>query len=132
VLAIATAVLLACGDDEDPQASFCDAASDTESFEAIFADFDPADVPSAIEAFSEARDREIELRRDAPDAVRADIDLLVQFLDDLVEGLEDIDPESTSRPAVYDEISTQFDQVEAASARIETYVTANCPPPEDG
>lgn len=118
--------LAACSGDDDPQATFCDAASDTDSFEAIFADFDPADTDAALEAFRTARDTEIDLRRDAPEAVRADIDLLVQFLDDLVEGLEDVDTTSTGRPAIYDEISTDFDQIEAASARIETYVKANC------
>lgn len=126
-VALGAATLAACsGDDDDPQAAFCDAASDTESFEAIFEDFDPADVPSALEAFRTARDTEIALRRDAPEAVRADIDLLVQFLDDLVDGLEAIEPDTTERPAIYEEISTDFDQIEAASDRIETYVTANC------
>ncbi|WP_436792794.1 hypothetical protein [Actinospongicola halichondriae] len=118
--------MAACGGDDDPQMAFCDAASDTDSFEAIFADFDPADTDAALEAFRTARDTEIDLRRDAPEAVRADIDLLVQFLDDLVEGLEDLDTSSTGRPAIYDEISTEFDQIEAASGRIETYVKANC------
>ncbi len=124
--AIAVGALAGCGGDSDGQSAFCDAASDTESFEAIFADFDPNDTESALEAFREARDTEIELRRDAPDAIRADIDLLVQFLDDLVEGLEAVDTTSTDRPTIYDEISTDFDQIEAASSRIETYVTANC------
>lgn len=125
-LALVVAPLAACGDDADDQSAFCDAASDTESFEAIFADFDPTDTDSAIAAFRKARDTEIELRRDAPDAIRADIDLLVQFLDDLVEGLEAVDTTATERPAIYDEISTEFDQIEAASGRIETYVKANC------
>ncbi len=125
-LALVVAPLAACGDDSDDQSAFCDAASDTESFEAIFADFDPTDTESAIAAFRKARDTEIDLRRDAPDAIRADIDLLVQFLDDLVEGLEAVDTTATERPAIYDEISTEFDQIEAASGRIETYVKANC------
>ncbi len=125
-VACGLASLAACGDDADPQARFCAAASDTESFEAIFSDFDPADNDAALDAFRTARETEIGLRRDAPDAVRADIDLLVQFLDDLVEGLEDLDTSSTGRPAIYDEISTEFDQIEAASGRIETYVRANC------
>ena len=125
-LALATAPLAGCGGDSDGQSAFCDAASDTESFEAIFADFDPTDTESAIAAFRRARDTEIDLRRDAPEALRADIDLLVQFLDDLVEGLEAVDTSADERPAIYDEISTDFDQIEAASGRIETYVKANC------
>lgn len=126
VAACVAVLLLACSDDEGGREAFCRAASDTASFEAIFEDFDPDDVPGAIEAFRQARDAEIELRRDAPEEIRSDIDLLVQFLDDLVEGLEEVDPEAEGRPPVYDEMRTRFDQVEAASKRIEDYVTANC------
>lgn len=125
-IALVAAPLAGCSGDADDQSAFCRAASDTASFEAIFADFDPTDTESAIAAFRAARDTEIDLRRDAPDAIRADIDLLVQFLDDLVEGLEAVDTTATERPAIYDEISQEVDQIEAASGRIETYVKANC------
>lgn len=127
VVAVCIAVsLVACRDGGGDQDAFCAAATDTASFEAIFEGFEPDDVPAAREAFRQARDAEIELRRDAPEEIRSDIDLLVQFLDDLVEGLEDVDPQATGRPAVYDEMRTRFDQVEAASKRIEDYVAANC------
>ena len=127
ILAAALAlVVIGCGDDRSADEAFCDDASDTGRFEEIFADFDPTDTESAIAAFRRARDTEIDLRRDAPEAIRADIDLLVQFLDDLVEGLEAVDTSADERPAIYDEISQEVDQIEAASGRIETYVKANC------
>ena len=119
--------MIGCGDDRSADEAFCDDASDTGRFEEIFADFDPDDVEAALSAYQEALETEIELRRDAPEAIRADIDVLVQFLDTLVEGLEAADPTSPSRPAIYDEIRTEFDKVEAASERIETYVSSNCP-----
>ncbi len=126
VVALAVSFALGCSDEPDAQEAFCEDAREATSLSSVFEDFDPDDVPSATEAFRNARDAEIELRRDAPEAVRADIDLLVQFLDDLVEGLERADPESGQRPAVYEEMRTEFDRVEAASERIEDYVSANC------
>ena len=79
-----------------------------------------------LAAFCAALDTEEALRADAPDAVRADIDVLVRFFEDLVDGLEQVEPGSDERPAIYDEIRTRFDQVEAASTRIRTYVETNC------
>lgn len=112
-------------DDGDLEA-FCAAASDTERFQTVFDDLDPTDVDAAIAAFEEARATENELRSSAPEAVRADVDVLIRFFDDLIDGLEAADPDSTGRPAVYDELRPRFDQVEAASDRIELYVSTNC------
>lgn len=118
----------ACGDNGDDRSAFCRRATDTDSFATTFAGFDPDDVEAARETLTEARDVEIRLRRDAPEAIRADLDLLVQFFDDLVEGLENVDPDAEERPVIYDEVATRIDEIESASERIETYVEANCPP----
>lgn len=126
VVAMSALVLAGCGDDGDSATAFCTAATDVESFAAVFESFDPDDHDAALDAFREARSIEIELRRHAPDAVRADLDLLVQFLDDVVEGLEAADPDADERPAIYDKVATRIDQIEAASDRVETYVDANC------
>ncbi len=131
MLAVALAVLGAgsCSDDDggggDPQA-FCDAAADSATFEAVFADFDPTDVDSAITKIRTARDAEEDLRSVAPEAVQADVDLLVRYLEDLLEGLESPEATADDRPPVYDELRARADQVDAASARIDLYVSTNC------
>ena len=118
--------LAGCSDDDGDLAAFCAAATDTASFDGLFADLEPRDVDEAIITFRAALDTEEALRADAPDAVRADIDVLGRFFEDLVDGLEQVEPGSDERPAIYDEIRTRFDQVEAASTRIRTYVETNC------
>lgn len=117
----------ACSDDGSDQAAFCARSLDTSNFADTFADdFDATDVPAALAAFQTARDELQALRDLAPEAVRADIDVLLDYLDQLIAGLEAADPESDKRPAVYDELRGRADEVEAASGRIEQYVAANC------
>ena len=121
--------LAACNGDEtadgDPEA-FCDAAADAQEYEKLFDGMDPNDVEEATATFEEALAAERQLRDDAPGAIRADVDILVRFFEDLLAGLETEDPNSPERPSVYEELRPRFDQVEAASTRIERYVDANC------
>ena len=120
------ALTTACSDDDGDLAAFCAAATDTSQFRGLFDDLEPRDVEGATATFRAALETEEALRADAPDAVRPDIDVLVRFFEDLVEGLEQVEPGSEERPAVYDEVRSRFDQVEAASTRVSTYVEANC------
>lgn len=124
---VLAATLTACSDDgADPEA-FCARSLDTSHFAGIFDDeFDPENVTEALAAFGEARDEEQALRDLAPEAVRSDIDVLIDYLDQLIEGLEAVDPDSAERPAVYDELRGRQDEINAASARIDQYVSANC------
>lgn len=126
-VSLAAALLVAgCSEDDGDLEAFCAAANDTGRFQDIFDGLDPDDVEGARTTFEAALDTERRLRADAPAAVRSDIDVLVGFFEDLVEGLEDADPARDERPPVYDQIRSRFDQVETASARITTYVESNC------
>ena len=122
----AAVALVACSDDGGDQEAFCAAATDRTRFESTFEGLDPADVDEAISMFQEARESEQELRSTAPEAVRADIDVLIKYLDDLVDGLETTDTPDGERPPIYDELQSRSDQVEAASARLRLYVETNC------
>lgn len=127
-MAALTAMLGACSSDEgsgDPEA-FCAEATEAAQLEELFADLDPTDVDAALATFTEARETEAELRSLAPEAVRSDVDILVDFLDDLIEGLETEVVSDGERPSVYDDLQPRFDQIEAASATLERYVETNC------
>ena len=131
-LALAGAVAVsvsvgACSDDDAPDPmAFCEAATETERFATMFDGLDPADVEGAIETFSAARETEEELRSLAPEAVQSDIGVIIRFLDDVLEGLRSPEATAGERPPIYDELRPRFDQVEAASDRIELYVSTNC------
>ena len=122
----ATLVLGACSDDGGDQEAFCETATDTARFESTFDGMDPTDVDVAVTMFRDARDAEEQLRSTAPAAVRADIDVLISYLDDLLDGLESADASEGGRPAIYDELQPRTDQVEAASSRLQLYVETNC------
>lgn len=124
-LAVA-ALTAACSDNGGDVATFCTAATDTARFEDVFDELDPTDIDAAIATFEQARNAQIELRTDAPGEVRQDIDVQVNFLDELIEGLQAADPASDERPDVYADLRPRFDEVEAAGNRLERWVDANC------
>lgn len=131
---VAVAAFTACGDSDEDRAdptAFCAAATDVDRLEDLFAELDLTDLDRSIVAFSEARDIERDLRRTAPDAVRSDLEILVTFFEDLVEGLETTDTSTDvggepGNPPIYEELRPRFAQIGAASDRVELYVTTNC------
>lgn len=131
-VAVTLAGLLAagCGDDgggSGDLVAFCEAAVDHERFETMFDDLDPADVDGARAAFVEAREAQAQLRAVAPEAARGDIDVVIAFVDDLIEGLElAASTDEQSRPSVYQSLRPRFDEVEAAGDRLDLYVDTNC------
>jgi hypothetical protein len=126
VVVVLAALTTACRDDGADTAAFCAAAADSQRFGATFDGLDPTDVDAALVAYESARRTEMELRAVAPDAVRADVDVLVGFFEDLIAGLRTADPASVRRPSVYADLRPRYDQVEAASERITLYVETNC------
>lgn len=130
-LLVATLALVggACSDDEGGGnlAAFCEAAADTQRFETVFDDLDPTNVEAARETFRTARDAQDGLRDLAPEAARADIDVVIAFVDDLVAGLQPgRDVDEHGRPSVYQALRPRFDEVEAAGDRLGIYVESNC------
>jgi hypothetical protein len=117
-----------CSDDDPGDlAAFCAAVADQDRFEAVFDELDPADVDGARTAFERARAEQAELRDLAPEAARGDVEVVISFVDDLIEGLE---PRSSvdelGRPRVYQSLRPRFDEVEAAGDRLGVYVESNC------
>lgn len=124
----AGAMLVACSDDGggDDLAAFCATSADTGALAQRFATLDPRDVPTALATFTDALDAERRLADLAPEAIAADVEVLVEFLEDLVAGLDATDPEAPT-PAIYEDLAPRSEAVTAASGRIEGFVEANCP-----
>ena len=116
------------GDDDGDLATFC-ARAEAAGVEDRFTGLDPTDVDAALPAFRAALDAERELADVAPPAARRDVEVLVDYLDDLVAGLEDAADQGAGgdvRPDVYDDLAPRADQVEAAGDRLELFVAASC------
>lgn len=126
VLAVATLVGACGGGDGTDLEAFCARAADTGAFEAAFADLDPTQIDETVETFTAAREAQRELRGDAPARVRRDLDVLIGFVDDLVERLEAVDRERGDARAVYEDLASRFDAVESASDRLALFVRVEC------
>jgi hypothetical protein len=129
LLAAIAVIATACNDDGDDGdlAAFCEAADDTQRFEAVFDDLDPTNVEAAEATFRSARDAQEALRDLAPEAARGDIEVVIAFVDDLIAGLQpggSVDEQG--RPSVYQSLRPRFDEVEAAGDRLRVYVESNC------
>jgi hypothetical protein len=128
LLLAALAVGGGCSDDDDGNlAAFCDAAEDTQRFEAVFDDLDPTNVEAAEATFRTARDAQEALRDLAPEAARGDVEIVIAFVDDLIAGLQPGGAvDEHGRPNVYQSLRPRFDEVEAAGDRLRVYVESNC------
>jgi hypothetical protein len=127
LLAAIAVIATACNDDDGDLAAFCEAADDTQRFEAVFDDLDPTNVEAAEATFRSARDAQEALRDLAPEAARGDIEVVIAFVDDLIAGLQpggSVDEQG--RPSVYQSLRPRFDEVEAAGDRLRVYVESNC------
>jgi len=127
-LLVALPLLGGCGDDGSGDLeAFCAAAADRERFEAVFDDLDPTDVDAARATFEQARAEQEALRDLAPDAAREDVEVVLAFVEDLIDGLEPGGGrDERGRPSVYQSLRPRFDEVEAAGERLQTYVETSC------
>jgi hypothetical protein len=125
---VAVLGLAGCSDDEPGDlAAFCDAVGDQDRFEAVFDELDPTDVAAARATFEQARAEQQALRDLAPSAARGDIDVVLAFVDDLIEGLEPAsEVDDQGRPSVYQSLRPRFEEVEAAGDRLRVYVESSC------
>lgn len=129
LVAVLALVATSCTDDDGAGdlAAFCDAAEDSQRFEAVFDDLDPTNVEAARETFRTARETQAALRDLAPEAARGDIEVVLAFVDDLIAGLQPgRDVDEHGRPSVYQSLRPRFDEVEAAGDRLRVYVESNC------
>ncbi len=127
ILLVTSGALTACGnDDQGDLTAFCSLVTDRSQITDTFSGLDPDNVDAALETFRSARETQARLRDLAPGAARADIDTVLSFVDDVIAGLEQADPESSEPPAVYTDLKPRFDEVEAASQRLNRYVDSNC------
>lgn len=134
VVALAGAAAGCNTDDAGDLEAFCEAV-DLETVRPAFA-LDPVevDVDAALAQFRAAAVSERRLRSLAPPEARDDLDVLIEFVDDLVAGLEahQVSPPTTGdsgrvpAPVVFDELQPRFADVEAAGTRLSDYVTTHC------
>lgn len=126
VTVAACGALGACSDDSPSREAFCAAAIEARSDTALFADFDPENPDAAIIDLNAALVVQRSLREKAPKAVRSDLDVVIDFVDDLVAGLSAGDA-GVGRPEIYEQLLPRHGEVTEAAARLERYLDEACP-----
>lgn len=85
---LGVALLPACRDDGGSAQDLCSALVDTEGISTQLQGFDPTDRDGALDLLRPARVTLGELRNEAPDEVRDDLQVEIDYVQALIEGLE--------------------------------------------
>lgn len=123
----ASALLAACsgGGSSSPEA-LCEAMADTEVTGALEG-FDPTDPERALEQLRSARVTLGELLDDAPDEVRDDLQVEVDYVQALVDALEGVAPGDATESALQVQAVTDAHPgVDEAAASLAAFAEREC------
>jgi len=127
LVALALAVT-ACGDDEDPTAAdLCDALADAEGVATRFQGFDPTDPEAALAQLRPARITLGDLLDEAPEEARADLATEIDYLQDLIEALEELEPGDAAAAAIaVQSVTADHPDVGAAADDLAAFAQREC------
>ena len=116
-----------CGGDEGSAKELCTALRANPGVAATFTGFDPSDPRRALEQLRSARVTLGELRDAAPGDVRDDLDVEIDYVQALIEGLEQVDDgDATAAVEVVRQVTAEHPQVPDASAALAAYSAESC------
>lgn len=123
-------VVASCSDDGGSPEAFCAALADADGLATTFQGFDPTDPEVALEQLRGARVVLGDLLDDAPDEVRADLQLEVDYTQALIEALEDVPADDPTEAALQvQSVTDAHPGVDTASADLASYAARECTAP---
>ena len=128
VLAALVGAAGGCSDDEAGSAEeLCAAVGDGRAFTDTFEGFDPTDTDTALEQLRAARVRLGELRDVAPSEVRGDLTVEIDYVQALIEVLEDVDPnDPTAAVGRVQQVTDEHPDVQQAADRLAAWTETTC------
>jgi hypothetical protein len=119
--------LAACSDDSGSAEALCRAVADGDGITSVFQGFDPTDPEAALETVREARVVLGDLVDDAPDDVRDDLEVEIDYLQGLIEALEQVEPGDPTEAALQVQaVADAHPKVPAAAAALTTFAEREC------
>jgi hypothetical protein len=116
--------LVACGGDDEADA-FCDRATEVEEAGTALQGLNPQDVEGAKSALADANAKVQEAAAAAPDEIRADVDRVASFIDDLSNQLQDVQqPQDFLQIA--EDLQANVQELQEASDNVDAYIQDNC------
>ncbi len=126
VAVVAALALASCSNDEGSVRRLCDTLAG-EDYASTFAGFDPTDPEGALDRFRTARVALGELHDDAPDEVRDEIQIEIDYLQALIDSLEGVEPGDATESALrIQSVTDAHPDVEQAAADLEAFSDEEC------
>lgn len=120
-------LLAACGGDEGSTEELCAALRANPAVASTFTGFDPSDPRHALEQLRSARVALGELRDAAPGAVRDELDVEIDYVQALIDGLEQVDDgDATAAVEAVRQVTEAHPKVSDASASLAAYSSEHC------
>lgn len=127
-VAIATAIG-SCGGAEGSTEELCEIVRTDRTISTVFAGFDPTDTERSLEQLRAARVTLGELRAAAPDEVRDDLDVEIDYVQALVDGLEGVEGGDAGMAVeVVRGVTAEHPGVADAAAALAAYSAKRCEP----
>ena len=115
-----------CSDDGSAE-QLCDRLGDGRSFQATVEGFDPTDTDNALEQLRAARVQLGELREVAPGEVRDDLSVEIDYVQALIEAMEEVGPnDPTEAVDAARRITAEHPDVQQAADRLEAWAETTC------
>ena len=124
---LALSVVAACSGDGGSAGDLCRALAGTEGITTQLQGFDPTDRDGALDLLRPARVTLGELRNEAPDEVRDDLQVEIDYVQSLIEGLEQVpagDPAAAA--TAVQAVTDAHPDVADASARLQAFADREC------
>ena len=127
VAAFAVLAVMACADDEGSAEELCEAVADTGDLASTFQGFDPTDPEVALDQLRSARVALGDLLAVAPEEVEDDIQVEIDYVQALIEALEDVPPGDATESALQvQSVTDAHPGVDEASANLAAFAAEEC------
>ena len=113
--------------DEGSSAALCEELASSEGIASTFQGFDPTDPEVALDQLRSARVTLGNLYDDAPDQVRDDLEIEVDYVQALIDALEQVPAGDATESALrIQAVTDAHPEVEAAAAELAAYAEEEC------
>ena len=124
---VAIVILVACNDDSGSPEALCQAVAEGDGITTLFQGFDPSDPEAALETLRRARVVLGDLLDEAPDEVRDDLEVEIDYVQALIDALEPVEPGDTTEAALQvQSVTDAHPDVPEASAALSAFADREC------
>ena len=127
LVAVLLCVAAACTDDDGSAEALCRAVAEDDALAATFQGFDPSDPEAALDQLRTARVALGGLLDEAPDEVQDDLQVEIDYVQDLIDALETVEPgDSADAAAQVQAVTDAHPDVDEAALELSAFTEREC------